>query len=87
LARTPYRTPKSYNQVALFGADDARAVGLRVWRTARNGGNDFLRDFDAKPDVSTAQAGLSEQTRAVASELGIAGDRFLEACRKDLQGD
>ncbi len=34
---------KAYNQVALFGTDDARAIARQVWRISRNGGNDFLR--------------------------------------------
>jgi hypothetical protein len=36
---------KAYNQVALFGAEEARAAGLRVWRTARNGANDFFQSW------------------------------------------
>lgn len=77
---------KAYNQVALFGAEEARTAGVRVWRTARNGGNDFLRDLDSRDDDATARSALNEQIRAAASELGIAGDSFLATCRKDLQG-
>lgn len=33
---------KAYNQVALFGAHDARGIAVQVWRTARNEGNDFF---------------------------------------------
>ena len=76
---------KAYNQVALFGADQARAVGVSVWRIARNGGNDFLRELDSRDHSASAQTALSEQIRAVASELGTAGESFLTACRKDLQ--
>ncbi len=77
---------KTYNQVALFGGEEVRAAALAVWRTARNGVNDFLRDLDAVPDIAVARDDLSEQLRAAASHLGTAGDRFLEASRKDLQG-
>jgi hypothetical protein len=77
---------KAYNHVALFGAEDARTAALHLWRTARNGVNDILRDLDADPDSSGPRTGLSEQARAVASRLGSAGNGFLEACRKDLQG-
>lgn len=78
---------KAYNQVALFGADAARSAGQHIWRTARNGANDFLRDLADRPNFSGAPSELSEQIRAVEAELGIAGDLFLVACRKDLQGD
>jgi hypothetical protein len=43
---------KAYNQVALLGTEPARLAGQRMWRTARYGGNDFLRTFDADPDVT-----------------------------------
>jgi hypothetical protein len=75
---------KAYNQVALFGAEDARAAGLRVWRAARNGANDFLRDLDSSQDLTALQPELRERIRAVALHLGIAGDDMLEACRMDL---
>ncbi|MGW6710833.1 hypothetical protein ACWGDE_38920 [Streptomyces sp. NPDC054956] len=76
---------KAYNQVALFGADPARTAALQMWRTARNGGNDFLRDLDAGDEALSGPGELSERIRAIASDLGTAGDRFLEACRVDLQ--
>jgi len=85
MLRTALR--KAYNQVALFGADNARAAALDLWRTARNAGNDFLRDLGASAEVSAAQPDLAEQIRSGASRVGTVGDRFLEACRKDLQGD
>jgi hypothetical protein len=46
--------------------------------------NDTLRALDTAnpPPVSD----LHEKIRAVASDLGTVGDRYLEACRKDLQG-
>jgi hypothetical protein len=76
---------KAYNQVELFGAEDARAGALLMWRTARNGGNDFLRQLSAGPPAGSAEPDLNEQIRAVAAELGTAGDRFLQACRTSLQ--
>lgn len=76
---------KAYNQVALFGADEARAAALVIWRTARNGGNDLLRALDDRDLQSPLD--LHEEIRTVASNLGKAGDPFLEACRKDLQAD
>jgi hypothetical protein len=76
---------KAYNQVALLGTEPARLAGQRMWRTARNGGNDFLRTFDADPDVTANAPHLAERLRAVSSDLGIAGERFLEVCRQDLQ--
>jgi hypothetical protein len=77
---------KAYNQVLLFGTDDARAIARQVWRISRNGGNDFLRDLASHPDNAAEHPGLSLQIKDVASNLGTAGDRFLEACRRDLQG-
>ncbi|MFC9654101.1 MULTISPECIES: hypothetical protein [unclassified Streptomyces] len=77
---------KAYNQVALFGADETRTAGLRMWRTARNGGNDFLRDLGPDDVDPSDQLDLSEQIRTITSDLGRAGDQFLNACRKDLQG-
>ncbi|MQS35119.1 hypothetical protein [Streptomyces katsurahamanus] len=77
---------KAYNQVALFGADQARTAGLHMWRTARSGGNDFLRGLGPDGVAPSEQLDLSEQIRTIASDLGTADDRFLEACRKDLQG-
>jgi hypothetical protein len=75
---------KAYNQVALFGADEARATGQELWRTARNTANDFFRDLGTvRP--SAEPAGVTEEIRSAASRMGIAGERFLEACRKDLQ--
>lgn len=77
---------KTYNQVALFAGEDVRAAAVTVWRTARNGVNDFLRALDAVPDIAIARDELTEQVRAAASLLGTAGDRFLDLSRKDLQG-
>lgn len=60
---------KAYNQVALFGATDARIIALQVWRIARNGGNDFFRDYASRSDTETNRADLSEQLRDGASRL------------------
>ncbi|MBV9013747.1 MAG: hypothetical protein JO272_17200 [Pseudonocardiales bacterium] len=78
---------KAYNQVALLGADEARAAGLSIWRTARNGGNDFFRSLHIPPTDSIGKLDLSNEIKTVASELGAVGNSFLEACRKDLQGE
>lgn len=67
---------KAYNQVSLFGAAEPLAVGVRVWRTARNGGNDLLTDGTDLP----------ERARTVANDLGTEINNFLEACRADLRG-
>jgi hypothetical protein len=77
---------KTYNQVALFADEEVRAAAVAVWRSARNGVNDFLRDLDSVSDIALAKDELSEQLRTAASRLGTAGDRFLDASRKDLQG-
>ncbi|WP_190025600.1 hypothetical protein [Streptomyces hiroshimensis] len=76
---------KAYDQVALFGSEQARAEALRIWQVARNGANDFLQEPDT--DGTDRAARLAAQIRSVASELGTAGNRFLEACRRDLQGE
>jgi hypothetical protein len=78
---------KAYNQVALFGADEARSAGLSIWRTARNGGNDFFRSLHVSAVGPASGLDLAEEMRTVTSNLGTVGDRFLEACRKDLQGE
>lgn len=75
---------KTYNQVELFGADEARAAAVHIWRTARNGVNDTLRALDAADPPATSD--LHKKIKTVASDLGTVGDRYLEACRKDLQG-
>jgi hypothetical protein len=77
---------KAYNQVVLFGADDARATGLELWKTARNSGNDLLHDLGCHPDNSARPFDMSEQIRVAGSRLGTVGERFLDACRTDLQG-
>ncbi|GAA4582463.1 hypothetical protein GCM10023194_17240 [Planotetraspora phitsanulokensis] len=80
LLRTELR--KAYNQVAIFGADEARAEALTLWRAARDTGNDYLFpsiDHPAPEEpVRTIREGVAR--------LGVAGDAFLTACRKDLQG-
>ncbi len=78
---------KAYNQVALLGADEARTAARQLWRAARDGGNDLLRDIDAGPELSLERPDRSEQIRAVAAHMGTASNRLLEACRKDLQSN
>jgi hypothetical protein len=77
---------KAYNQVALFGAADARTAAQQIWRTARDGGNDYLRDLDARPDRPADLPALSDQIWTAASLLSTAAVQFLETCRTDLQG-
>jgi hypothetical protein len=72
---------KAYNQVALFGTDGARDAGLRIWRTARNGGDDFLGVLGSTSETESARRELRE----IESQLGSAGGAFLDACRRDLQ--
>jgi hypothetical protein len=76
---------KAYNQVALFGTDDAREAARVVWRTARNGGNDFLRQFEVGADVTVDAPYSSVTLKDLASRLGILGNQFLEVCRDELQ--
>lgn len=76
---------KAYNQVLLFGGDQARSVSHHLWRTARDGGNDFLSEIDDRPRTSAAEAELTERIKTLTSRLGTAGERFLETCRRDLQ--
>ncbi|MEV4056490.1 hypothetical protein AB0J55_35245 [Amycolatopsis sp. NPDC049688] len=72
---------KAHNQVALFGTEEPRQRGKELWKAARNGANAVFAELDA---------GASEVRRESLDELltGIsdAGDRFLEACRADVQG-
>jgi hypothetical protein len=78
---------KCYNQVELLGTAEVRVGALEIWRTARNGGNDFLAALDASPDGALDESALLEILRATTSRLGTVGDRYLEACRTDLQGE
>ncbi|PRY45141.1 hypothetical protein [Umezawaea tangerina] len=70
---------KAYNQVSLFGAEGPRTTALEIWRAARDGGNALLRDAAAGSDD------LGVRTKEVTSRLGTTGDRFLDACREDVQ--
>jgi len=76
---------KAYNRVALVGAEEARTTGREIWRTSRNGGNDFFRSWHANGAAATDRERQSEEIREITSQLGTVGDRYLEACRKDLQ--
>jgi hypothetical protein len=77
---------KTYNQVALFGDSDARAIALQVWQTARDAGNDFLRGLSLA-GAGADRSDLSEHLTDAAFRLGTVINRFLEACRTDLQGE
>jgi len=77
---------KAYNQVALFGADDAQASALELWRTARDVGNDFFRDLQVGVGDAVDLPDLAARIKSGASRVGTAGERSLESCRKDLQG-
>ncbi|OLF13613.1 hypothetical protein [Actinophytocola xanthii] len=72
---------KAYNRVQLLGAESAREAAVTLWRTARDNGNDFLRDIAAGADHAAALERLGEGRK----QLGAASNRFLEACREDLQ--
>ena len=74
--------PHSYRWL---GTDRARDAGRRVWQIAWAGGNDLLRDLDAEIADTAAQLDLTQKINAVPSQLGTVGDRFLDACSKDLR--
>lgn len=76
---------KAYNRVSLVGAPDTISEGREVWRTARNGANDLFRALRAAPDETAEQPDLHGQVMAVVSRLGNIGDRFVAACRRDVQ--
>lgn len=76
---------KAYNRVSLVGAPDTIPAGREIWRTARNGANDFFRALRTAPDETTERPDLQAQVLAVVSQLGHIGDRFVAACRQDIQ--
>jgi hypothetical protein len=71
---------KAHNQVALFGTEEPRRRGKELWKVARNGANDVLAVPDSG-DPAVRQAGLDR----VLTGISETGDRFLEACRADIQ--
>jgi len=75
----------AYNRVSLIGAIDAINTGREIWRAARNGVNDFFRSIRAAPVKTREKSDLYEQAMTVVTQLGNTGERFMEACRKDLQ--
>jgi hypothetical protein len=77
---------KAYNQVALFGGEEVRVVAQDFWRTTRNAVNDIVRDVSPYAGGAAAPPDLVEQILSRASRIGTAGERLLDACRKDLQG-
>ncbi|NBH02035.1 hypothetical protein [Amycolatopsis sp. SID8362] len=72
---------KAHNQVALLGTEEPRRRGKELWKAARNGVNDVFAELDAG-----ASAVPRESLDRVLSGISDAGDRFLEACRADVQG-
>ncbi|MEV7038685.1 hypothetical protein [Amycolatopsis sp. NPDC051061] len=72
---------KAHNQVALFGTEEPRRRGKELWKTARNGVNDVLAELDSG-ETAVQRASLNR----VLTGISEAGDRFLEACRADVQG-
>ncbi|MGH3877410.1 MAG: hypothetical protein ACRDSK_10300 [Actinophytocola sp.] len=82
--RTEFR--KAYNQVQLLGAEQARTAALEFWRTGRDAGNDVLGDIVSAPDVAGNRTELTERLEGARNRLGAQGNRFLDACREDLQG-
>ncbi|WIY02784.1 hypothetical protein QRX60_02595 [Amycolatopsis mongoliensis] len=72
---------KAHNQVALFGTEEPRRRGKELWKVARNGANDVLAEPDSG-EAKVRRAGIDR----VLTGISEAGDRFLEACRADVQG-
>ncbi|MET8998032.1 hypothetical protein [Amycolatopsis sp. Hca4] len=72
---------KAHNQVALFGTDEPRQRGKELWKAARNGVNAIFAELDAG-----AAKVPRESLDRVLTGISDAGDRFLEACRADVQG-
>jgi hypothetical protein len=74
---------KAYNQVELFGADEPRRRGKELWKAARGGVNTLLAELDAgEPEARQVRRESLDQ---VLTGLSEAGERFLEACRADVQ--
>lgn len=72
---------KAHNQVALFGTEEPRRRGKDLWKVARNGVNDIFAELDSG-ETTVRRASLDR----VLTGISEAGDRFLEACRADVQG-
>jgi hypothetical protein len=72
---------KAHNQVALFGTEEPRRCGKELWKAARNGVNDVLAELGSG-ETAVRRASLDR----VLTGISEAGDRFLEACRADIQG-
>ena len=72
---------KAHNQVALFGTEEPRKRGKELWKAARNGANAVFAELDAG-----AEKVRRESLDQVLTGISDAGDRFLEACRADVQG-
>ncbi|WP_326955485.1 hypothetical protein [Amycolatopsis sp. NBC_01286] len=76
---------KAYNQVELFGTDEPRRRGKELWKAARGGVNAVLAELDAKLDAEEPVV-RKESLDRVLTGISEAGERFLEACRADVQG-
>ncbi|WP_328614190.1 hypothetical protein OHS18_39225 [Amycolatopsis sp. NBC_00355] len=72
---------KAYNQVELFGTEEPRRRGKELWKAARNGVNGVLAELDVEEPVVRR-----ESLDRVLTGISEAGERFLEACRADVQG-
>jgi hypothetical protein len=72
---------KAYNQVELFGTDEPRRRGKELWKAARNGVNGVFAELDAEEPLVR-----QESLDRVLTGISEAGERFLEACRADVQG-
>jgi hypothetical protein len=72
---------KAYNQVELFGTEEPRRRGKELWKAARNGVNGVLAELDPGEPVVRR-----ESRDGVLTGISEAGERFLEACRADVQG-
>ncbi len=72
---------KAYNQVELFGTDEPRRRGKELWKAARNGVNGVFAELDAGEPLVRR-----ESLDRVLTGISEAGERFLEACRADVQG-
>jgi hypothetical protein len=76
---------KAYNQVALFGADEPRRHAKELWKAARNGVNDFLAGPNTSSRDSGAPVDHPAEMNKILTGIADASDRFLNACRDDLQ--
>ena len=69
----------------LLGAEEVRMAGQDLWRTARDSGNELIRDLNPTSTSVVDVSALLEKAAAVGSRAGTVGESFLNACRADLQ--